>query len=1486
MAGAVNVQVTIDAKDNGAAAQLLALKQAAGQLGVAFNVATASSAKLGASGKGLGRDFSGAFAGAIEGATGLRTVLAQVAIGYEAIHAARAFLTEGFTATSGLEQARLGIGAEVAASSTITDPSGKAIEGQEKLALATALADTEMRGLQADAARVGIEATALAGIFTKAVAPAIRGSSTDVATTLANLRSETTQLAVLARELGIPYEQVESTLLQILNGHAQQRNQLVAILGLTQADLKAAKERNDIQGLLNSRLAAYKPQDASTNLRGIEGQFKESLERGAEDAVAPIVTVIEQKIGPAFSKLDLSGLTRAIQAITTQVGTVFGQMFDEAVKGAQALAGWLDQNRDKVQAVVADAVALASQVGTALGAAIKLAAAFVQVGLSSGIIGGAVRAMADLLTLAAKFAPEIAAAFAIEKIVGYTVALNKMTGAAIGVATRIGGFVTSLNAAGVAAGAAAVGVGATEAAAAGAVAPLTAAGVAAGVAAGGFLTLTVALTGIGLILAGIGLAWEVHRQNVARARAEQEAANQALGESIRLAPELIAQLATEEAAAKAATAGTTARKEAEEAVAATKAKLIALSPSYAGAINDETSSIEGQTAALQKLLAAQQEQAASQVRIAEQRVVDVESRLSQTQHAVDHPGEVGGGDEGALASTIPDLQEEKQKALDDLKKAQTALAPAAAPLPGQADVIKQMAADTAEVKRQHAAGLLDEKHYQDALAQIQFDGLEKQIAVRQKAMELESDPFRRKQEQDQITALRQQQAGTATFTRAPQEAAPGKGRKEDGQREADAAAQRSIIAEQMRLDKQDTEDLYKQKLLTAEQYYTKLAAIEYDGLQKEVAIDEQLLQTETDPKKRTELLAQITNLNAQALEATKHTTALEIEALDELQKKRIETARTSISDQATATRDTLSARVQDVHAEVDVGTITKAQGAQQLAAAYATALTNLRALIVAQARLAAQDQDPRDFAKLAELSKDFSQITLEAQKARDASNEFAKDLGDAFERSFDQMLGGGLDKMRSFSAAIREMALGIAKDLQRAFAQSLGKDIKAGVEHLLSTKPPAPPGDGTSFSPPAAARAVAAGSGAQLGAAGDQLSASAVEMKSAAALWAEVAAAFAKIGVPVGPNPFVAPASAGAQRGNATQSGAGASPPSSLALPGVATAPDLGTLGGDAGVPPITADVPGAGTPGGPLPGAPSPSGIAGSVLSVLGPLAGGHAPSAAGVISSVAPIAKDIIGGAPSGGGGAAAGGSAALAAAAAAIRSAASQLASSASQLGSAAQQLIQAASALSSAGGSAGGSGESGGGGGLIGSILGSTGGGGDAGAAAAAAQGGHVTQRGVLRLWRGGAAEAPADHSHRREMFSPALRAAAGMLALAAGGHVWGAGTATSDSIPAMLSKGEYVVNAASVSKVGVPAMHAINAGKFTRDSHNTIRHFASGGLVSGGGGNQARGSERHEVNINLAPGLVAEHMQSPAGRDAMVNVVTKNRSSMKAGLGIG
>ncbi|MEY9113857.1 hypothetical protein ABIE86_002589 [Bradyrhizobium diazoefficiens] len=65
---------------------------------------------------------------------------------------------------------------------------------------------------------------------------------------------------------------------------------------------------------------------------------------------------------------------------------------------------------------------------------------------------------------------------------------------------------------------------------------------------------------------------------------------------------------------------------------------------------------------------------------------------------------------------------------------------------------------------------------------------------------------------------------------------------------------------------------------------------------------------------------------------------------------------------------------------------------------------------------------------------------------------------------------------------------------------------------------------------------------------------------------------------------------------------------------------------------------------------------------------------------------------------------------------------------------------------------------------------------------------------------------------------------GTAALASGGHITGSGTSTSDSIPAMLSNGEYVHNAAAVQHYGVDFMHAVNNRK--------VKKFADGGPTSG------------------------------------------------------
>jgi hypothetical protein len=65
-----------------------------------------------------------------------------------------------------------------------------------------------------------------------------------------------------------------------------------------------------------------------------------------------------------------------------------------------------------------------------------------------------------------------------------------------------------------------------------------------------------------------------------------------------------------------------------------------------------------------------------------------------------------------------------------------------------------------------------------------------------------------------------------------------------------------------------------------------------------------------------------------------------------------------------------------------------------------------------------------------------------------------------------------------------------------------------------------------------------------------------------------------------------------------------------------------------------------------------------------------------------------------------------------------------------------------------------------------------------------------------------------------------------FALAEGGHVRGPGTSTSDSIPAMLSDGEFVVHAAAVKRPGVlPLLEMINAPMDIR-----MPRFALGGYV--------------------------------------------------------
>lgn len=81
------------------------------------------------------------------------------------------------------------------------------------------------------------------------------------------------------------------------------------------------------------------------------------------------------------------------------------------------------------------------------------------------------------------------------------------------------------------------------------------------------------------------------------------------------------------------------------------------------------------------------------------------------------------------------------------------------------------------------------------------------------------------------------------------------------------------------------------------------------------------------------------------------------------------------------------------------------------------------------------------------------------------------------------------------------------------------------------------------------------------------------------------------------------------------------------------------------------------------------------------------------------------------------------------------------------------------------------------------------------------------------------QAPIDALHGKTVQVVANTAITGVVTAATGGLIRGPGSETSDSIPAMLSDGEFVVNAAATRK-HLPLLHHLNKAK----------HFAEGGLV--------------------------------------------------------
>lgn len=117
--------------------------------------------------------------------------------------------------------------------------------------------------------------------------------------------------------------------------------------------------------------------------------------------------------------------------------------------------------------------------------------------------------------------------------------------------------------------------------------------------------------------------------------------------------------------------------------------------------------------------------------------------------------------------------------------------------------------------------------------------------------------------------------------------------------------------------------------------------------------------------------------------------------------------------------------------------------------------------------------------------------------------------------------------------------------------------------------------------------------------------------------------------------------------------------------------------------------------------------------------------------------------------------------------------------------------------------------------------------------------------------------------------------------ASGGYVTGPGTTTSDSIPARLSAGEYVLRAEAVRRIGVDFLHALNGGLAAPRWRGQRLAFAEGGLVPSASPAPTTAPSQSVRIVNVIdPGMAADYLNSAAGEKTILNVLSRNGAAVR------
>lgn len=343
------------------------------------------------------------FDGAIGGATALwqKIVLLAGAIGLTAA------VWAGISFNATMETAQLGIASLITAQAQLRTANGRTLVGTEALAGAQSLAADQMQKLRIAGIQTAATTEELVQGFQQAVGVGLRWGLT-----LDQIRNVTIGITQAAGALGVPMNQLNEEIRDLLGGNISARNTRVATaLGITNQDIKNARETGHLADYVLSRLKAFNIAGAATaqTWTAVLSNIKEAFQVFTGTALKPAFEEVKVGLNTALADaFDLdnatiskkfSAIVEVAQRVFTAIGHVVAGAIAGAITAAKEFNDWLVANRDTVNGILEAFGVIAGEVGSLVGDMVKLLASLVGASAETGILKGVLYTISLLVAL-------------------------------------------------------------------------------------------------------------------------------------------------------------------------------------------------------------------------------------------------------------------------------------------------------------------------------------------------------------------------------------------------------------------------------------------------------------------------------------------------------------------------------------------------------------------------------------------------------------------------------------------------------------------------------------------------------------------------------------------------------------------------------------------------------------------------------------------------------------------------------------------------------------------------------------------------------------------------------------------------------------------------------------------------------------------------------------------------------------------------------